>query len=98
MPGLNVPFEGNELEAVTAAAHAAGVSARQYIRDAALSRALAKQTAFLDAALEAYAYSKGAFAEVCPEDAAMNAEFRRAEEEAARRLAEMDSQAHGTAA
>lgn len=98
MPGMNVPFEGNELDAITAAASAAGVSARQYIKDAALSRALAKRTVFLDAAMHHYDLTRAAFAEVCPEDAKPDTDLARAEAEAARTLADMDRQAHGTAA
>jgi hypothetical protein len=95
---MNVPFEDNELTAITAAAQAAGVSARQYIRDAALNSALAKRNEFLAAAMEAYDLTKDAFAELCPEDAAPNTEYRQAEADAARRLAEMDGRAQGHAA
>ena len=98
MPGMNVPFEGEELAAVTAAARAAGKSTREYIREAALDRALAKQSAFLEAALRAYEDTKAAFAEFDPEDAAQGGGLRDAEAEAAAGLADMERPARGSAA
>lgn len=98
MPGMNVRLDDNELAAITAAAQARGISVNQYIREAALDRALAKQTAFLDAAMDAYDFTKDAFAELYPEDAQPNHALRQAETDAARRLAELDRPAHGNAA
>ena len=98
--GMNVPFtDEDELETVRAAAKAAGLSTREYIRQAALNQALAVPTAFLDAALQHQERIRDAFAEVFPEDAAPKTGYGDAEAEAARRLAEPDGgQTHGTAA
>lgn len=98
MPGMNVPFEDDELTAVNAAAAAAGVSARQFIKDATLDKALAKRNQFLEAALSAYDYTRAAFAEVCPDDVEPRTVFLQDEDEAARLLAALDESAHGTAA
>jgi hypothetical protein len=98
--GMNVPFaDDDELETVRVAARAAGLSTREYIRQAALSQANAVPTAFLEAAMEAREHVRDAFAEVFPEDAAPSTANRDAETEAGRYLTEHDSdQAHGTAA
>jgi hypothetical protein len=95
MPGMNVPFEDNELKAINDAASAAGISARQYIKNAALDLALAKQTAFLDHAMYHYGITREAFAEAFPQDVQPNTDLRRAEADAARHLG---NDAHGTAA
>ncbi|MFF3256736.1 hypothetical protein ACFYWP_38515 [Actinacidiphila glaucinigra] len=99
--GMNVPFtDDDELDQVRRAAAAAGVSTREFIRQAALTQANAIPTAFLKAALEAHAYVKDAFAEILPEDGRPNDAYRAADGEAGRDLAELDAdgQAHGTAA
>ncbi|MBY8882725.1 hypothetical protein [Actinacidiphila acidipaludis] len=61
MPATNVPFEPDELDAINRAAQASGKSARQYIKDAALSAALGRQEAFLSAALTAGEHTREAF-------------------------------------
>lgn len=98
--GMNVPFaDDDELDQVRRAATAAGLSTREYIRRAALSFANAVPNEFLQAAVEAHAHVKDAFAEILPEDGRPNEERRSAEAEAGHRLAELDGdQAHGSAA
>ncbi|MFD3450590.1 hypothetical protein ACFWVC_00165 [Streptomyces sp. NPDC058691] len=98
MPAMNVPFdEDDDLRAVTEAAAAAGVSTRQFIRDAALDRALAKPRAFLAAALAEQDRIAAVWAEHDPEDARPDPARHAAEAEAAAALAAMDN-ARGTAA
>lgn len=61
MPATNVPFEPEELDAINRAAQARGQSARQFIRDAAVSLALGRQEAFLASAMNAYEHTREAF-------------------------------------
>ncbi|MFJ4849350.1 MULTISPECIES: hypothetical protein [unclassified Streptomyces] len=99
--GMNVPFtDDDELDQVRRAAAAAGLPTREFIRQAALIQANAVPTAFLEAAMEAHAKVKDAFAEILPEDGRPNEAYRAADAEAGHRLAELnaDDQARGTAA
>ncbi|WP_405771190.1 hypothetical protein OG539_40555 [Actinacidiphila glaucinigra] len=97
MPAMNVPFEyDDDLKAVTAAAAAAGVSAKQFIRDAALDRALARPRAFLAAAMAEQERIASAWTEFDPEDAQPDPARLSSEAEAADALAGLD--ARGNAA
>ncbi|MEU1622389.1 hypothetical protein ABZ479_34490 [Streptomyces sp. NPDC005722] len=65
---LRFPDEAT-YEAIKTAASVAGVSMQQYVADAAADRALAKQKAFVEAALEHRDTIAAAFADVDPDDA-----------------------------
>ncbi|MFJ5218753.1 hypothetical protein ACIP98_29040 [Streptomyces sp. NPDC088354] len=70
MKSMNLRFPDEATyEAIKTAASVAGVSMQQYVADAAADRALAKQKAFVEAALEHRDTIAAAFADVDPDDA-----------------------------
>jgi hypothetical protein len=92
MPGVEVPFGPDERAAVQAAAAAAGISEAQFVRQAALQLADARQKAFLRAAEHHRRTVADAFADTA--DSAADPARRCAEQDAARQIAD----AHGNAA